>query len=108
MGKTGIGKQRAKYLLHKVYSIKNGEKKEIYEGEDGRLKKHHVLGLNDIVNNNMFPHDISLEFTTPVRIKYKGHFTNKLDFHIIIRSLLRACVKITSHFRRTDSIVPAG
>ncbi len=91
LGRTGITKDKTKYELKNVSC--NGEK--IYDSETKTLKSFKTSSLildNTVVNDsdsewrNM---TISLSFLTPARILYDGRLTLDLEFHILIRNLLR-------------------
>lgn len=91
LGKIGIGKDKGKFSLIEVYSLgSNGEEKLIFEHNHRQL-----LNLFDTSfpfkdkSNDSTAKQIKIVFLTPVRIKYAGTFGNELEFHILIRSLLR-------------------
>ena len=88
LGKIGIGKGKARYELQDV----SCEGKTIYDSESKTLKAFNSSaisfplftkgGLGGIT-------DIKLSFLTPTRILYDSHLTLDLEFHILIRNLLR-------------------
>jgi len=101
LGKVGIGKGKAKYELKDVFC----DEKKIYDSESKTLKsfKPSYLPLNMknvIVRNpdlNLDDEAISLSFLTPTRILFDGHLTLDLEFHILIRNLLRR-LSLLSYF----------
>ncbi|MEJ5227397.1 CRISPR system precrRNA processing endoribonuclease RAMP protein Cas6 [Thermodesulfovibrio sp.] len=96
LGKTGIGKGRGRYkILEVIKSEKEDEKwinkVSVYSNSEKVIRKTHsdklfipeefkILGLNS---------KLSLNFVTPVRIKYKRDLVVKPEFHILMRNLLR-------------------
>jgi len=94
LGRTGIGKGRGKYRFLMVrdgdeiiYSIedkilKTTPSKELYVSED--------FIYDAAMYGNTDPADtITIRFITPTRIKHQRNLTIRLDFHILITSLLR-------------------
>ncbi len=100
LGRLGIGRGRGEYDLREVTSVSPyGETEVVYSGEDKVLKSDLTkVAFGDFlqlpkVNTNT----ISLNFLTPTRIVYNGHLTINLDFHILLRNLLRR-VALLSYF----------
>jgi CRISPR-associated endoribonuclease Cas6 len=114
LGKTGIGKGKAKYELQDV----SCDGKTIYDSDTKTLKPFIassvlipplVRGDEEGSENNpplanlqrsvpplerggkggFFNKRLTLNFLTPTRILYDGHLTLDLEFHILIRNLLR-------------------
>jgi CRISPR-associated endoribonuclease Cas6 len=110
LGKIGIGKGKAKYELKEVRC----DGKQIYDAETKTLKPFKTSSLD--VGIPTFPHSggfaeakekgpacrpsgrgkggffnkrLTLNFLTPTRILYDGRLTLDLEFHILIRNLLR-------------------
>lgn len=105
LGRIGVGKGRGRYQLKEV-RVKNeelsGEKGKgdvIYSGETKTLQSHYpILSGRDLigeVSSSFHPKlstrtpQLSLHFVTPTRLKYGESLTSDLEFHILIRSLLR-------------------
>jgi len=105
LGKIGLGKGRRKFRLREVKNIykNNDTEKEsiIYKGYDKILNnKYKILSFKDIINQTKrFPKKerIELQFITPTRIKYKNKLISELEFHILIRNLLRR-ISLLSYF----------
>jgi CRISPR-associated endoribonuclease Cas6 len=88
LGKTGIGKGKAKYHLQDVSCNGNS----IYDSERKTLKTFETsyLSLTEILPLPRGDKEgLSLSFLTPTRILYNGILTLDLEFHIFIRNLLR-------------------
>ena len=108
LGKIGIGKGRGKYELKTVKCENNhvipakAGIQTIYESETKTLKPFEASALN-LESETLSPqatrpggnpesHDttqITLNFLTPTRILYDNHLTLDLEFHILVRNLLR-------------------
>lgn len=104
LGKIGIGKGKAKYRIKtirnfKINNIKEPEIKNlenskiIYNSEDKILHLSNpstiLLNLNINDSKTYNSETISLNFITPTRIVYENHLILNLEFHVLIRQLLR-------------------
>jgi len=96
LGKIGIGKGKARYELQDV----SCEGKTIYDSESKTLKPFKTSSLSltpllslrgeaEAISRAESGSTISLSFLTPTRILYDSHLTFDLEFHILIRNLLR-------------------
>ena len=100
LGKIGIGKGRGKYELVKVTSRGSGTESEgnsIYSGDKKVLKSNFKTLTLDDIQSPANSAGISLNFTTPTRIVYDTQLTLDLEFHILIRALLRR-ISLLSYF----------
>jgi hypothetical protein len=104
LGKIGIGKGKARYELKNVVC----EEKIIYDSETKTLKQSTSSLLNiescflnseSKLLNSEHPEIklLKINFLTPTRILYNGHLTLDLEFHILIRNLLRR-LSLLSYF----------
>ena len=87
LGRAGIGKSRGKCeLIH----VSDYENRTIYDSSDDTMRNFNSnLELNNeflnyVPNNN----NLTLNFITPIRIKFQKRLVDKPDFHILVRSLL--------------------
>ncbi len=111
LGKIGLGKGVGKYQLIEVKSIfkSNDTEKEsiIYKGDNKILNnKYKILSFKDIINQTKkIPKKerIELQFITPTRIKYKNKLISDLEFHILIRNLLRR-ISLLSYFHCDEGL----
>ncbi len=89
LGRIGIGKGRGKYTLREV-RVKGGEERVIYRGETKVFRSDFPVLTGRSLLDTAFPGSrLSLRFLTPTRLRYEGHLTDRLEFHILIRNLLR-------------------
>lgn len=106
MGRIGLGRDRARYALTEVggesASDREGAWHPIYRGDrkvltDGfRIRTGgDVFGVHDHApdhahdHNYVVPFTITLRFLTPTRLRFDEALVNHLDFHVLIRNLLR-------------------
>lgn len=97
LGKIGIGKGKAKYELKIVTSheseVRNSGKGKIMYSSDTKILKAFspsILNLDfDISKSGFGDSQLSLTFITPTRILYNGSLTLDLEFHVLIRNLIR-------------------
>ena len=94
LGRIGIGKGRGKY---KFLSVRDGDD-PVYSIEDRVLRNTASKELHiqedfepgaDTDSDLDLNETITLRFLTPARIKHQRSLAVELDFHILIRSLLR-------------------
>ncbi|MEW6215942.1 MAG: CRISPR system precrRNA processing endoribonuclease RAMP protein Cas6, partial [Nitrospirota bacterium] len=91
LGKIGIGKGKTKYELRDV----SYDEKTIYDSKSKTLKPFNVSSLSFYPTlekrgkGGFSNQQLLLNFLTPTRIIYNSHLTLDLEFHILIRNLLR-------------------
>ncbi len=89
LGRIGLGKGKGKFELRDV----GCNEETIYDSETKTLRtfKPNVLSFDpDLLNSETSGSElITLHFLTPTRIVYNGHLTLDLEFHILVRNLLR-------------------
>ena len=112
LGKMGIGKGKGKYQLEEVRAIQVGERSKtkdgeaivIYSGKDKTLRNNFkVLTVDDIGLFNFSPSSLHLDFLTPTRLKYDGKLSPDLEFHILVRNLLRR-TSLLSYFHCEEQL----
>jgi len=97
LGKKGFGSDRGKYELKKVLAITDSQPAHgniIYSSETKMLHRFETSNLcldskEAAVSHTTSPLFITLDFLTPVRIVYQGQLVLQLEFHILLRNLLR-------------------
>ncbi|GBE00881.1 hypothetical protein BMS3Abin08_00304 [bacterium BMS3Abin08] len=111
LGRIGLGKGKAKYELMTVKTIpalaKGGRgdletSGIIYDSKTKTLKtfipQSFSISFNHSDSSPESPHShLTLSFETPARIVYNGHLTIDLEFHILIRNLMRR-LSLLSYF----------
>ena len=103
LGEVGLGMGKGKYWLKEVRCLKDSSATGplIYTGEDKVLKNNYTLITGeDILEECKEYYDkrkITLNFITPTRLKYQEHFIKNLEFHILVRNLLRR-TSLVSYF----------
>ncbi len=108
LGDRGIGRGKGKYTLERISAMNGCDWATIYENGDQVLKQPAIFSTADAIcrrcESLASSPELSFRFMTPVRIKFEGHLTNQIEFHHIVRSLLRR-VSSVSYFhcgRRLD------
>lgn len=105
LGRFGIGKDRGKYELKKVFEenpLNNEDTSEklIYSGDDKMLRQSgsRPVQWSDILTlSPSSSSEMRFSFITPTRIKYKNSLTKDLEFHVLFRNLLRR-ISLLSYF----------
>ncbi len=88
LGKIGIGRRRGKYKLQNVTSNEN----LVYSAKDRMIKNTppaEIIIPEGIAGNANEAKTVTLNFITPARISYQRGLTSDLQFHILIRNLIR-------------------
>ncbi len=113
LGKIGIGRGKGKYRLEEVRAIHLGQRADrrggkakvengemIYSEKDKTLRNQFpILKTMDLIPlpGHPSPFTLHLLFVTPTRLKFEGNLTPTLEFHILIRNLLRR-ISLLSYF----------
>jgi len=96
LGESGIGKGRGRYELKTVKSYELGveiEHKQIYSSDTKTISPFETAVIT--IGNKMQEYrasdsqSLTLKFCTPARIVYQRRLVSTLEFHILIRSLMR-------------------
>jgi CRISPR-associated endoribonuclease Cas6 len=92
LGRTGLGRERGRFSLERVSQVdakaQDDKAQAIYTSQEKTLHSVNPETLAGIMPGNSSA-PISLKFMTPTRIIYNGGLTLDLEFHILIRQLLR-------------------
>jgi CRISPR-associated endoribonuclease Cas6 len=92
MGRAGLGRGRSRWHLERVEERALGASRLLYNGanEDERLLASPTVqrGLNGNETSEL-GRQVTLRFETPTRLRFDGHLTDKPEFHVLVRNLLR-------------------
>lgn len=90
LGRIGIGKGRGKYRLQSILSdTPSGGQVLIYDGQTKKLSDRcPTLSINGECTLPA-PGRLALAFATPTRIRFGEKLVLDLEFHMLVRSLLR-------------------
>jgi len=117
LGKQGIGQGRGKYDLQQVEGIGlDDEAIQIYNSKDQTLTNHYPIIQARQLNNQSLAslneqgvetHNnkkITISILTPLRLRFDGHITDKIEFHVLIRNLMRR-ISSLSYFHCDEKFV---
>lgn len=89
LGRHGLGKGKGKFLLKEIWK----DSKQIYAANEKTMKltKPELVELPEYFDAKECQNDdlVTLEFITPLRIKYQRDLVVVPEFHILIRNILR-------------------
>ncbi len=93
LGKKGLGRNKSRYILKDVQSLDMaGKAISIFNSASGALAGDFTVLTGDMfesTDKGSADDQISLEFLTQCRIKFNEKFTCNIEFHILIRNMLR-------------------
>jgi len=97
LGEIGIGRMRKKYRLADIWAVNpiNNESEIVYHAGDQLVRNvdlavHSDIGkIPDVSNDTPNTRRVGLEFQTMTRIKFEEKFVQRVEFHMLIRNLLR-------------------
>ncbi|GAB6181350.1 CRISPR system precrRNA processing endoribonuclease RAMP protein Cas6 [Desulfotomaculum defluvii] len=91
--KLGMGKGRKGFELHEIRAVNvlTGQKEAVYGSPDYMIKplKLQITGADILSRPSAGRDQISLIFKTMTRLKFANEFVEKIEFHVLIRNLLR-------------------
>lgn len=93
LGKLGLGRNRGKFSLVGAWEVLPDGEEQVYDGEKFRRPRP----WRPSAEGPLEVREVVLTFLTPTRIKYRERLASKLDFHVLIRSLLRR-ISLLSYF----------
>lgn len=103
MGQNGIGKGRAKFVLDTV----SCQGQILYRQGSTRLET--CTGVETLqlpAEIDAPPADLQLNLQTPLRVKQQGHFVQKLDFSILMRTALRRLSSVMATYGEGEPDLP--
>lgn len=94
LGAIGIGKGRHPYTLQEVRAVDSitGKEKTIYSHQERRILKGGLsVSTQKLLASaaDKDPKEVSLSFLTMTRLKFEDRWARTIEFHILIRNLLR-------------------
>lgn len=88
----GSGRRPVKLLSVEGVEMQSNLSYVLFDGKTRRLSNRPVTYTGESLAKKIQMVDseqVTINFETPFRTKWQGHFTNKSDFHIVFRSLMR-------------------
>ncbi|MBI4776800.1 MAG: CRISPR system precrRNA processing endoribonuclease RAMP protein Cas6 [Deltaproteobacteria bacterium] len=89
MGKLGLGQERGRCILEEVRPVGRFEMEPAAVRSDGSGRWKGLHALRRGMSGEGSGSDVRLNFLTPLRLKYTGKFVSNVEFHHIVRNLLR-------------------
>ncbi|MCP9447331.1 MAG: CRISPR system precrRNA processing endoribonuclease RAMP protein Cas6 [Nitrospira sp.] len=96
MGRTGLGGRRVTASLVAVDGWLDGHRHPLYSADERTLRgvetftERRVLpGVPPAVGEPTFSQRVAIEILSPLRVRYRERLSATLDFHVLVRSLLR-------------------
>jgi hypothetical protein len=115
LGEMGIGKGNGKFALKEVHSCLHGVSQRpentkedpvhvVYDDTSKKIERAPIsVAWEDLVFDLPQYEKTTLHFHTPTRIKYNGRYTSELEFHIMLRNLLRR-ISSLSYFHCDETL----
>jgi hypothetical protein len=91
LGRIGLGRGRGKYALLSVAT----DKSVVYSSEDKTIHRFEprIVEISESFDGNDFrdlpESTVGIELLTPMRIMYKRSLASSLEFHVLLRNLMR-------------------
>jgi len=93
MGRAGLGRGRARWRLEQAEDRGAEGSRILYDGTsaDERMLCSATVhrGFDGLGATREEVAALTLEFLTPTRLRYEGHLTDRPEFHVLVRNLLR-------------------
>lgn len=92
--KIGLGKERLKYKVTRVWKIDLMYQEKVLVFENNQLQNNLIAKYEDVVQRliNESPNKVQeylFSFKTWTRLQYQGHLTKNIDFELLLRAVLR-------------------
>lgn len=90
-GRYGIGRGRGKFFLRRAESADAaGQTRLIFSSDSETLSDiSEPITCADLLADTPIPQQCTFRFITPLRIREKGRYLDKIDFGVLFRNLLR-------------------
>ncbi|MCL5290435.1 MAG: CRISPR system precrRNA processing endoribonuclease RAMP protein Cas6 [Bacillota bacterium] len=93
LGKHGMGKGRKEFNLHEIRAVNplTKQTEAIYAPPDYMIKpiKFEITGTDLATNELSHINEVTINFKTMTRLKFADEFVERIEFHVLIRNLLR-------------------
>lgn len=93
LGKVGLGRGRGKYALREVAAVQplDGVEEAIYSATNEMVCDRDLsVGWAEIEAKGQRPKfKLTVNFLTPTRMKHKGKYVERPEFHVLVRNILR-------------------
>ena len=111
LGRSGLGTRvngkRGRFRLVSVSQLLGEENVLLYQGDTRTLTAPVAPCPEPGALPRQVGEGLRITLHTPMRIKYQGHFTERLDFHILFRNLLRR-ISLLSFFHCGQRLDDSG
>lgn len=108
MGEQGMGRDRGQFEVQEVVDRMQDHTPTIYSKEDGILHTDfRRIGFDriaEMAGQSTSKHRIALHFCTPLRLRFERHLVNQLEFHVLVRNLLRR-ISLLSQFHCGENLL---
>ncbi|GAB6158204.1 CRISPR system precrRNA processing endoribonuclease RAMP protein Cas6 [Desulfotomaculum varum] len=93
LGRNGMGKGRKEFTLQEIRAVNplTGQTKAIYAEPDYLIKPHRfaITGSDFKATGFTRPGKLTINYKTMTRLKFADEYVERIEFHILIRNLLR-------------------
>lgn len=93
LSKHGLGKGRREITLNMINAVnpRTCQKETIYSNTDNMIKptRYEITGGHLLTKNFPESKEVTVNFKTVTRLKFADQFVERIEFHILIRNLLR-------------------
>lgn len=94
LGRVGIGHGRGKFVLQRIAAVQplDGTEALVYDGVDVIVRDQDLsVGYAEVeARARGLPEGrVTVNFLTPTRMKHKGKYVERPEFHVLVRNILR-------------------